>query len=706
MGSLQSLFIKCADYFLADDLKSKLGTHLSVEQAETLRKSRILISMALISFPLIIGMFVPRYLRDGLGNGSILLLPFAAFLVIIVPFYIKRTGNTRYPAVILALMTAVIMPARTFNTGGITSAVALWICLIPLVTTMVLGARAGLLSGIYAVLSLLFIYKADRLGFVIHPHEVPPGIHFVVVSIVILAVTFFITNFESQRVKQNIELEKRAQDLLRKNLEIQDLMNQQRAMLNSLQEGFLLFNKDGRCENEGSKSAATHFCADPRGQGLWDLLSQSKKQESDTRRWLSFLFEKPDSFEVIKTLGPIQFKNAHNREIALDYFPFEDGNTEVMTKMVVVTRDVTDIQHAEEMAKRETAKSELIIKLMKNRAQFGLWIEQIASLLDEAQSYARNPAHRDQLMRQLHSLKGIFGLLGMQSQATKVHEMESVVVDEGYASGNQEILENLLSKLNSVDSEFHQLLEEFKEYLSGGDLNSNDLTLSEVDVKDLMAQLQTLGASAEVVTCIAKYFHHVAIETVLQPYQSMFSNLANKQGKKVQPFQWTGVRARVPIAKFRPFLLSLVHVVRNSVDHGIETCEERVRVGKPEAARLSWKTELGSGTLTLKVRDDGRGIDVDKIRKKVKDKGISVPEGLTEEDFLIAVLFSDGFSTRDQVSEISGRGVGLSAVKEELEKLGGHLRLRNFPGQGLEFSFYIPSAHLEDISDFELRPTA
>ncbi|MBL7252884.1 chemotaxis protein CheA [Paractinoplanes lichenicola] len=136
----------------------------------------------------------------------------------------------------------------------------------------------------------------------------------------------------------------------------------------------------------------------------------------------------------------------------------------------------------------------------------------------------------------------------------------------------------------------------------------------------------------------------------------------------------------------------LVHLVRNSLDHGIETSAERVAAGKAPAARITLTAVADGDAVIVEIADDGRGIDPDKVKRKAYEKGLISEdelEALTETD-AVDLIFRPGFSTADQVSDLSGRGVGMDAVRASVEKLGGTVTMRSQPGRGTSTRLRLP----------------
>ncbi|MFZ3138846.1 MAG: chemotaxis protein CheA [Thermodesulfovibrionales bacterium] len=134
----------------------------------------------------------------------------------------------------------------------------------------------------------------------------------------------------------------------------------------------------------------------------------------------------------------------------------------------------------------------------------------------------------------------------------------------------------------------------------------------------------------------------------------------------------------------------LMHLVRNSLDHGIESSEERKKKGKKEHGRIVLKAFQRGNHVVIEVKDDGSGIDIEKVRETAIKKGLLDPDAKVEEQEFIDFILTPGFSTKDVVSEISGRGVGLDVVKEKLSALGGFIEVYTKKDKGTTFTLTLP----------------
>ncbi|MGN7294347.1 chemotaxis protein CheA [Rhizobium sp. SAFR-030] len=134
----------------------------------------------------------------------------------------------------------------------------------------------------------------------------------------------------------------------------------------------------------------------------------------------------------------------------------------------------------------------------------------------------------------------------------------------------------------------------------------------------------------------------------------------------------------------------LVHLVRNSCDHGLETADERRATGKPASGSILLSARQAAGEVIITIRDDGRGIDRDRVRAKAEASGLIAPNAVLGDQELLQLIFQPGFSTAQQVTNLSGRGVGMDVVKRTIDALRGTISVVSRPGEGSEISLAIP----------------
>ena len=178
---------------------------------------------------------------------------------------------------------------------------------------------------------------------------------------------------------------------------------------------------------------------------------------------------------------------------------------------------------------------------------------------------------------------------------------------------------------------------------------------------------------------------------VLGGQARMVRDLGRELGKSVR-LEVDGVSTQVDREVLEKLEAPLTHLLRNAVDHGIETPDARRRAGKPEQGLIRLLARHHAGMLVLDLRDDGAGVDLQRLREGIVRRGLSTGETVARlsEEELLAFLFLPGFSLREQVTEVSGRGVGLDAVQHMVRQLRGGIRMEQVAGQGSHFHIEVP----------------
>lgn len=181
----------------------------------------------------------------------------------------------------------------------------------------------------------------------------------------------------------------------------------------------------------------------------------------------------------------------------------------------------------------------------------------------------------------------------------------------------------------------------------------------------------------------------VPVSGVFQNMRRVVRDAAKRTGKKVE-LELFGEDIEMDKVLVDRLHDPLVHVMRNAVDHGIEKPEDRVRAGKPESGRLVLGATYQAGEVTIQVRDDGGGLSREKILSRAQQRNL-VPQGAELDDQQVAELvFMPGFSTKEQIDELSGRGVGMDVVKTTIESLRGRVQLASQTGEGTRLTMIVP----------------
>ncbi|OYX61564.1 MAG: chemotaxis protein CheA [Novosphingobium sp. 32-60-15] len=181
-----------------------------------------------------------------------------------------------------------------------------------------------------------------------------------------------------------------------------------------------------------------------------------------------------------------------------------------------------------------------------------------------------------------------------------------------------------------------------------------------------------------------------------QPIGSVFSRvprilreLASSTGKHVR-LEVSGESTELDKTVIERLGEPLTHLIRNAVDHGIEPADERIAAGKPAEGTLTLSAEHRSGRILIRIGDDGKGIDRERVFAKAVEKGLIAPDTVMTKEEIDLLIFAPGFSTAAQVTNVSGRGVGMDVVRQNVKDLGGRITIESEPGSGTTFTLTLP----------------
>ncbi|HCW0172127.1 TPA: response regulator [Pseudomonas aeruginosa] len=293
----------------------------------------------------------------------------------------------------------------------------------------------------------------------------------------------------------------------------------------------------------------------------------------------------------------------------------------------------------------------------------------------------RSPTQADQLeacMRAAHSLKGAARIVGLDAGVRVAHVMEDCLVEAQDG--------RLLLQSEHIDA----LLQGCDLLLRIGTPPAGDAGWAEgagrEEIDGLVQRLEGLVRSGLPLASRMRPF-----ADVLSGQARMVRDLGRSLGKQVRLLV-EGESTQVDRDVLEKLEAPLTHLLRNAVDHGIEAPETRLAAGKPAEGRITIRARHHAGMLVLELSDDGGGIDLQRLRETVLNRQFATAETAAQlsEEELLAFLFLPGFSMREQVTEVSGRGVGLDAVQHMVRQLRGGVRMEQRQGQGTLFHVEVP----------------
>lgn len=470
--------------------------------------------------------------------------------------------------------------------------------------------------------------------------------------------------------------------------EIRGLNIKLKALLDSLEQGFLIFDMEGTCWEITSKACEKVLESSPAGKKIWDVLKLPESQVRGFSRWLTTVFSELLPFEDLASLGPAKYDHSQGNQVKLDYYPMRSAEN-VIQGIVLVATDITSLVRAQEEAEKEKSNANFILKMFKQKRSFLSFFEEAQKLVSELNRATLAPPvnwDRDSLFRILHTIKGGAASFSVRDVANSAHELESMIQNWDNFSENKwdELLQSLQTSFDHLTKEVNELL---------GKLPAKQVPVVEVpkpELTQILSLMESWSKTREWAAQLKSQYLTEPLQQTFESYDYMMQQTAESLHKKVKPLNFVTPDFRWSFEPYQSFLSSLVHVFRNAIDHGLETPEERAAAGKPEQGEIKISAFKSDNEIEIRIQDDGRGIAVDKVKAKRQEKGLPV-DGLTPHQILMSI-FEPQFSTKTEITELSGRGVGLDAVKNEVDRLGGQVDIESHEGVGTTFKFKLPLA--------------
>jgi two-component system chemotaxis sensor kinase CheA len=213
--------------------------------------------------------------------------------------------------------------------------------------------------------------------------------------------------------------------------------------------------------------------------------------------------------------------------------------------------------------------------------------------------------------------------------------------------------------------------------------------LTEIENGPLQRNLQQLGRITGEVQKVAMSLRMTPVSSLFTRMTRLVRDLSRKNGKRVR-LDLAGEETELDKTIIEQLADPMMHMVRNSLDHGLESAEDRIAAGKSPEGVLSLSASHQAGHIVVGICDDGRGLNTEKILRKARERGL-VAEGQTpSENEIFHLIFEPGFSTADQITDVSGRGVGMDVVRRQVQGLRGRIDIQSTPGVGTSFFLRLP----------------
>jgi HPt (histidine-containing phosphotransfer) domain-containing protein/two-component sensor histidine kinase len=444
-----------------------------------------------------------------------------------------------------------------------------------------------------------------------------------------------------------------------------------RLMLDTIEQGVLTFDRAGRVAPERSAVLATWLGPCAPGASVWAYIARGDARLAARFEfgWQAVL---DDVLPVELALDQMpQRMVVDGRVLELAYRPI--GASGAVERALLLVSDITSRVERERYEEENAEIISVCERILFDRAGFVEFLSDADALV---RTVAAPASTGDERRRALHTLKGNCGLSGLPVMARNCHALEDAIAEADELCPAQ--VENLVTRWRSLHEKIIRLF---------GEERRGRIELSELEHARLTRAVVDGAPRAEIVR---------ALEGLkLEPVDARLARLADKARVLAERLGKGGVTVRVESnsvrlarADWAPLWSALVHTISNALDHGIEAPDERVAAGKAPTGALDLSTAIEAGAFVFELRDDGRGVDWERVRARALTRGLPAA---SHED-LVEALFSNGLSTRDEASQYSGRGIGMGALRAVCEDFGGALRVESERGRGTRIEVRIPYA--------------
>jgi two-component system, chemotaxis family, sensor kinase CheA len=477
---------------------------------------------------------------------------------------------------------------------------------------------------------------------------------------------------ELETHRQNLEalVEARTRQLSERNDEM-------KLVLDNIDQGLAMIDRDGKLLGESSRTFRQAFGTPAPGTPFYTVLAKDDDKKS---------FELEAGYEqLIADVLPVELALdqlprslvREGRHYAISFTPVMHGRD--LAGALLVTRDVTEelLTRRSELEQRE--RVQVFERVMRDRAGFQEFVEEADRLVEGL----RAGTYTDEVerMRALHTLKGVTAVFDVSSVSEAAHEVEQASFQR------ESVLEAAaLQRLFATWEAFRALVAPVL------DEEGSIVNVSPEELADLIEDVRAQAPHAALLRTLVSFTDEPVAQR-LRRIEDQLKRVARRLGKPEPVVTIDAGPLRVSAKGLREFWASLSHVVRNIVDHGLESEPERVKQGKPAKNRVALRAWSDTRAFTIEIADDGPGIDWALLAVKAKERGL--PTRTRAE--LTEAIFADGVSTAGAVSQTSGRGVGMSAVRETCVALAARISVESERGKGTRFRFVFPPLVASDL---------
>tara|TARA_Y100001954_G_scaffold42968_2_gene44114 strand:- start:6863 stop:9481 length:2619 start_codon:yes stop_codon:yes gene_type:complete len=502
-------------------------------------------------------------------------------------------------------------------------------------------------------------------------------------------------------------------------------MNDLNSIFNEINEVILSLNFDGIVKKETNKelskqifgesqinkSIFNNFFSNLHNQNEFSNTFKNKLlsvEDLDLKEWIELKKDFPE-----KVFFSI---NKKEKALSIKYGELIDGKTQKIKEVLLIVQDVTDLEKMIENELRVNRRNIIISELVpekgrnleKHKVNLSNFFRESRTLISDSSKLAssKNMDSIDEwdeqfIWKNVNTVKNNSKFFGLNGLSSKLDEEEQKYLKlrpkKGKISDDLilEICSSLLAIIEAI-SDYEITAEEIFG-LSANMKKAKKTSYIEVDKLDVMdKKIKLLSAKVELqeMDDVLKEWSHLfksSLLDLLRGFESLVDLTSKEVGKNVS-YRVGGDDIYLKESVLSKISDSVIHLLKNSIDHAIESPIERKSLGKDKKGNIEIKCLMLDSSFQLSVKDDGTGIDNDKIGEKAIANNIVTKEGFEKmlESEKVELIFKEGFSSKEEASKISGRGLGMDIIKKNIESLGGQIKINTKKGQGTEFILGFP----------------
>lgn len=642
------------------------------------KKTKILNISALIGSLIAFLFFIMFFLvRKIIGDNAKILISIAllSFFCFSIPLLLNKLNRTFFAKLYFLTVFNLCVLSWALTAGPETGVLSAFV--IPIGLTLILFEHTykrtilfGHIFPIFLYFTSIFFSEKFNIGFI--PHEYNRFVNYylsfnVMIYISIVIGYFYFINYKSE------------QSILKLYREIDSIFQ-------NMTQGVLTFGKSFEIDDKYSKYSEKLFETNVISKRNYlDLLFKNSDIADSQRDEIknvvnSSLGEEPFTFESNYHLLPneIQFINGEKKTLEINWNYILDSK-DTIEKIIIVIRDVTEIKKLQIESEKNQEKLKMINELLKiNKDQFQTFCNNLDKHMSEIKKYQTtrdlDSNGLNSIFRNLHTIKGDARTLGLSLIIEKTHESEQICHDvkEGKISYDFSQMENNLKLIEDNVKKYKSVVDET---IMGFSTNNRSTLEIENIVRDFIDENNNLDNESFLskIIAIKNKESWKPLGMLLEDEIASLASLAKSVDKPAPIVEITDSEILFQ-KRLKSFFKDIfVHLFRNSIDHGIEPSNIRREIGKDLRGKIQINSVLYKNQIEIHYQDDGRGLNLELLKKKGIERKILTEESSSVD--IAEIIFHSGVSTSEKITDISGRGVGMDAVKSFIIQNGGDIKI-------------------------------